>query len=60
MQATIETRGLDSGSIDRRTSRAIIVASALASALICWLVYFHAPTDVAGTHLLFCPRPMLC
>lgn len=29
----------------------IIVVSALASALICWLVYFHAPTDVSGTQL---------
>ena len=37
------------------TITAIIVVSALASALICWLVYFHAPTDVAGTHLLFLP-----
>jgi putative membrane protein len=34
---------------------AIILVSALASALICWLVYFHAPTDVTGTHLLFLP-----
>lgn len=33
----------------------IIVVSALASALICWLVYFHAPTDVAGTHLRSLP-----
>jgi putative membrane protein len=33
------------------TIAAIIVVSALASALICWLVYFHAPTDVSGTHL---------
>ncbi len=37
------------------TIAGIIVVSALASALICWLVYFHAPTDVAGTHLLFLP-----
>ena len=37
------------------TIAAIIVVSALASTLICWLVYFHAPTDVAGTHLLFLP-----
>jgi putative membrane protein len=29
----------------------IIVVSALASALICWLVYFHTPTDVGRTHL---------
>ena len=38
-----------------KTISAIIVVSALASALICWLVYFHAPTDVTGTHLLFLP-----
>ena len=29
----------------------IIALSAAASALICWLVYFHTPTDVAGTQL---------
>ncbi len=29
----------------------IIAVSALASAFICWLVYFHTPTDVAGTQL---------
>ena len=34
---------------------AIIAVSAAASALICWLVYFHAPTDVTGTQLLFLP-----
>ena len=34
---------------------AIVAVSAAASALICWLVYFHAPTDIAGTHLLFLP-----
>ena len=33
----------------------IIVVSALASALICWLVYFHTPTDVAGTQLRSLP-----
>jgi len=33
----------------------IIGVSAAASALICWLVYFHAPTDVAGTHLRSLP-----
>ena len=33
----------------------IVVVSALASALICYLVYFHAPTDVAGTHLRSLP-----
>src|SRR5882757_6638142 len=33
----------------------ILVVSALASALICWLVYFHAPTDVAGTQLRSLP-----
>ncbi len=34
---------------------AIIAVSALASAFICWLVYFHAPTDVAGTQLRSLP-----
>lgn len=33
----------------------ILAVSAMASALICWLVYFHAPTDVAGTRLRFLP-----
>ncbi|MDE3104290.1 MAG: DUF420 domain-containing protein [Acidobacteriota bacterium] len=33
----------------------IIVVSALASALICYLVYFHAPSDVGGTHLRSLP-----
>jgi putative membrane protein len=34
---------------------AIIAVSAAASALICWLVYFHAPLDVSGTQLVFLP-----
>ena len=34
---------------------AIIVFSVAASAFICWLVYFHAPTDVAGTQLRSLP-----
>ena len=33
----------------------IVLVSAAASALICWLVYFHAPTDVAGTELRSLP-----
>jgi len=33
----------------------ILVLSAVASALICWLVYFHTPTDVTGTHLRSLP-----
>jgi putative membrane protein len=33
----------------------IIAVSAAASTLICWLVYFHAPTDVAGTQLRSLP-----
>ena len=33
----------------------IIGVSAAASALICYLVYFHAPTDVTGTHLRSLP-----
>jgi putative membrane protein len=34
---------------------AIIVISAVASLFLCWLVYYHAPADVAGTRLLFLP-----
>ena len=34
---------------------AIIAVSALASAGLFWLVYFHAPADVSGTHLAFLP-----
>jgi putative membrane protein len=33
----------------------IIVVSAAASALICWLVYFHAPIDVGESHLRSLP-----
>lgn len=33
----------------------IIAVSALASAFICWLVYFHTPTDIAGTQLQSLP-----
>jgi putative membrane protein len=34
---------------------AIIAISAAASLFLCWLVYYHEPTDVAGTHLAFLP-----
>ena len=34
---------------------AIIAVSALASVFFCWLVYFHTPTDVAGTQLRSLP-----
>ncbi len=34
---------------------AIIGVSAVASLFLAWLVYFHAPSDVAGTHLTFLP-----
>ena len=33
----------------------IILASAAASALICYLVYFHAPLDITGAHLRSLP-----
>jgi putative membrane protein len=33
----------------------IIAISIAASAMLCWLVFFHAPADVTGTHLLFLP-----
>src|SRR5258708_474242 len=34
---------------------AIIAISAVASLFLCWLVYYHAPADVSGAHLLFLP-----
>jgi putative membrane protein len=38
-----------------RVVAAIIALSAGASLFLCWLVYYHAPADVTGTHLLFLP-----
>ena len=38
-----------------RVIAGIIAVSAAASALICYLVYFHAPSDVTGTHLRSLP-----
>jgi putative membrane protein len=35
---------------------AVILAISIAASLfLCWLVYYHAPSDVTGTHLLFLP-----
>ncbi len=34
---------------------AIIAISVAASLFLCWLVYYHTPTDVVGLHLLFLP-----
>jgi len=34
---------------------AIIGVSAIASLFLAWLVYYHPPVDVAGTHLAFLP-----
>ncbi len=33
----------------------ILLVSAVASAFLCWLVYFHAPADLGRTQLLFLP-----
>ena len=33
----------------------IIAISAVASLFLFWLIYFHPPSDVTGTHLLFLP-----
>ncbi|MCE0482858.1 MAG: DUF420 domain-containing protein [Methylacidiphilales bacterium] len=33
----------------------IIAISAIASLFLFWLVFFHAPADVSGTHLAFLP-----
>jgi len=54
VQVTVENRS-NQGKTPAATIAAIVAASAVASAFICWLVYFHAPSDVAGTHLLFLP-----
>jgi len=40
---------------DRTPLRIVAAISAIASLFLCWLVYYHAPTDVTGTHLLFLP-----
>jgi len=42
-------------STSRGMIAAIIAISAVASAFIFWLVYYHAPVDVSGTKLLFLP-----
>jgi putative membrane protein len=34
---------------------AVLAVSAVASLFLFWLVYFHAPADVQGTHLAFLP-----
>ncbi len=34
---------------------AIIAVSAVASLFLFWLIYFHAPDDIHGTHLAFLP-----
>jgi putative membrane protein len=34
---------------------AIIAVSAVASLFLCWLIYYHPPSDVSGTHWLFLP-----
>src|SRR5271170_2947422 len=34
---------------------AIIAVSAASSLFLCWLVYYHEPTDAAGTRLIFLP-----
>ena len=41
---------------ENRTPLSIVAAIiAIASLFLCWLVYYHAPADVTGTHLLFLP-----
>jgi putative membrane protein len=39
----------------RSVIAAIIAISVLASAFLCWLVYFHPAMDASGTHLKFLP-----
>ncbi|MFT4111505.1 DUF420 domain-containing protein [Silvibacterium sp.] len=38
-----------------KTIATIIAISAVASAFICWLVYFHVPADAAGARFRFLP-----
>jgi putative membrane protein len=38
-----------------RVVAAIIAVSAAASLFLCWLVFVHPPSDLAGTHLAFLP-----
>ena len=33
----------------------IVAVSVVASLFLAWLVYYHQPADVAGTHLAFLP-----
>jgi len=33
----------------------VLAVSVAAAAFLFWLIYWHAPSDVAGTHLLFLP-----
>ena len=40
---------------DKKIVVGILLISLSASAFICWLVYFHAPVDVTGTHLRSLP-----
>ncbi len=39
---------------------AIIAISAVASLFLGWLVYYHQPVDVAGTHCSSCPPSTRC
>jgi putative membrane protein len=55
MSATLPTAKTNTLRTPPAILATIIVVSALASALICYLVYFHAPTDVAGTQLRSLP-----
>jgi putative membrane protein len=34
---------------------AILAVSAIASLFLCWLVYYHSPSDIGGTRLAFLP-----
>lgn len=52
---TIETISNSSYRTPASVIWGIIGISALASLFLAWLVYYHPPTDVAGTHLAFLP-----
>ena len=55
MQTPIEPLPADEWRTPFFAVAGIIVISFVASLFLAWLVYYHPPSDVAGTHLLFLP-----
>ena len=55
MHTRPESRTLASFSTPLHIVVALVALSAMASIFLFWLVYYHQPTDVSGTHLRFLP-----